>query len=344
MNLPTTMQALALRPGPHADKATPSSMLELVTKPIPELRSGEILVKMEGASANPSDMLSMRGGYSFQRAPGEVCGIEGCGRVVAANAGLLGMALKGRRVAVGNQGGDGVWAEYARIEAKYVIPVGQLAIEAASAFIVNPFTSYALMERARNIGASILVQNAGASQVARGTIALGKARGLQTLSLVRRESQVAEVTELGGEAIVQDKDGRYLEQLRARLAKERRAAFVDAVCDVTSAEVMRTLPKGSLTIVLGFLGLAEDGLGRFPASEFVFRSQKLEPYWLTPWFEALGPARALLAAREVKKLFETKVFATRTSRTSTLAEFPAALDEYERDPSKGKVLLRLGAP
>lgn len=51
--------------------------------PMPELKDGEVLIKVEASTINPSDKLLMDGAC-FERPLPSICGIEGTGRVIDA--------------------------------------------------------------------------------------------------------------------------------------------------------------------------------------------------------------------------------------------------------------------
>ena len=100
----------------------PAEVLRPADVPAPEPRSGEVLVRMIASPINPSDLMTVRGQICLQPALPFMPGYEGVGVVESSGGGLLGGAMKGRRVAVLNQAG-GNWAEYAVVPANRVIPV-----------------------------------------------------------------------------------------------------------------------------------------------------------------------------------------------------------------------------
>jgi NADPH:quinone reductase len=341
--LPRTMKALVCKPGPD-EPLRPSRFLELVEKPLPVPAKGQVLVRMEAASANPSDLLSLRGKYAINPVAGQTCGIEGVGRVVQSNAGALGAFLKGRRVAVAKPEGEGVWAQYAAIGAKNCIPVGEnLPMESAAAFVVNPFTSYALIEKAHKKGARAIIQTAGASQVGKGVIALAKAAKIETISIVRRNEQVKVLRELGAKHVLVRSDHAFHENLKSLCDSLKPTLFFDAVGGPITAEIMNLMPQDSDAVVFGYL--EENALhphgGYFPTQSVIYKNQTITAFWLAPYFIKLGQFGGLRASLNILKLFKAGIFKTRVASISSMDAYPAALDEYAKNMTAGKALLKM---
>ncbi len=78
-----------------------SKTLKYGDLPIPKLKKGQVLIKVEAAPLNPSDVYFMQGLYgdivkmNYPLSPGW----EGAGTVVATGGGFLAWLVKGKRVA-----------------------------------------------------------------------------------------------------------------------------------------------------------------------------------------------------------------------------------------------------
>lgn len=88
-------------------------------KEIPTPASGEVLIKVECAVINPSDLYMMQGNYNGEFDYPLTPGSEGMGTVVANGGGVMGWRLVGKRVGFsrpGEKGGKfsrgGAYAEY----------------------------------------------------------------------------------------------------------------------------------------------------------------------------------------------------------------------------------------
>src|SRR3990172_4471547 len=98
--------------------------LKLMERAVPPLRRGQVLVRIEAAPCNPSDLLLLQGKYGTLKTLPTVPGWEGAGTVVASGGGLLAGWLKGKRVACAlRDDRDGTWAEYFVADAADCIPL-----------------------------------------------------------------------------------------------------------------------------------------------------------------------------------------------------------------------------
>src|SRR5688572_27632610 len=166
--IPDTMRAVVLEEyRENIDHAI--NGLKIAELPVPRLRPGQVLVRIEAAPCNPSDLLLLQGKYGALKKLPTVPGWEGAGCVVASGGGWLAGWLQGKRVACGLQGDRaGTWAEYFVAKAGECIPLkSKLTLEQAESLIINPFTAVGLLETARKGGHRAAVHTAGASQLGR---------------------------------------------------------------------------------------------------------------------------------------------------------------------------------
>jgi len=171
--LPATMRALELRSYEEGERS-----LAVVERPVPAPGPGQVLIEMAAAPVNPSDLMFLRGLYGQRKRLPVVAGFEGAGRVVAAGPGVWPRYLAGKPVACAAPfDGDGTWAEYMLAPASQVIPLTRgTDLELAASMIVNPFSAWALMERAAQLKAGAVVQTAAASALGRMVVRLAARR------------------------------------------------------------------------------------------------------------------------------------------------------------------------
>lgn len=80
------------------DLYTAIATLAVVTKPMPQSGRGQVLVKIEAAPCNPSDLLCLQGLYGVRKTLPSVPGWEGAETVIQAGGSLRRCILLGRRV------------------------------------------------------------------------------------------------------------------------------------------------------------------------------------------------------------------------------------------------------
>src|SRR4051812_23635805 len=166
--IPDKMRAIVLSEY-REDIAEAIRDLQVLERPVPNPRRGQVLVKITAAPCNPSDLLLLQGKYGVLKKLPTVPGWEGAGNVIATGGGLLARWLRGKRVACALRSDrDGTWAEYFVANANNCIPLkAELPIEQGASLVVNPLTAMALLDTARKDGHSGAVHTAGASQLGR---------------------------------------------------------------------------------------------------------------------------------------------------------------------------------
>ena len=320
------------REGAATSHTSFSSLLKLQERPLPRLKFGEVLVRVEAAPVNPSDQLFVQGKYGFQPQTGDVPGFEGCGTVLAANVGPYGWWLRGKRVSFGGQDGNGSWAQYAVLSAFTCIPVDRkLPTEAAATLIVNPMTAFGLLAQARRHGTQAIVVNAAGSALGKYLIALARLQRLEVIALVRKEAAIAPLKSLGASEVLNTNGADFLPRLSACTARLQARVLLDAVAGERTAALMRALPEGSLAIVYGKLDDAartgELETVAIDVNGLVFRNQRVEGYWLTHELHGLrGVATPLWRARQIGKLYRRGIFTSGPFLTTSLAKLAEVLE------------------
>ena len=129
--MPDQMRALQLDAF-HEDVSEAIRSLKVVTKPVPAPRRGQVLVKVEAAPCNPSDLLFLQARYAQLKTLPAVPGWEGAGTVVASGGGWIARYLQGKRVACSIQGDrDGTWGQYAVANVLECIPLKSGLVDGA---------------------------------------------------------------------------------------------------------------------------------------------------------------------------------------------------------------------
>jgi NADPH:quinone reductase-like Zn-dependent oxidoreductase len=153
----------------HAELTDAIDGLSVGELPVPMPGRGQVLVRIEAAPCNPSDLMLLLGKYGQLKTLSSVPGWEGAGTVVASGGGLLAGWLRGKRVACAVQADrHGTWAEYMVAQAMQCIPLKKdIRFEQGACLIINPLTAMGLLDTARRGGHAAAVHTAGASQLGR---------------------------------------------------------------------------------------------------------------------------------------------------------------------------------
>jgi NADPH:quinone reductase-like Zn-dependent oxidoreductase len=235
--------------------AKPNGQLELslVRVPVPEAGPDEVVVQVQAAPINPSDLGLLTGpaDLSTLQASGsgenivltaqipEIAikmlasrfdqslpiGNEGAGVVVKAGANA--QALLGKTVAMV---GGAMYAQYRKIKAIEVLPLpeGVTAVEGASCF-VNPLTALSMVETLRLEGHKALVHTAAASNLGQMLNKICIKDGVTLVNIVRSEEQERILRDIGAKYVVNSTSPNFMNDLVAALKETDATLAFDAI-------------------------------------------------------------------------------------------------------------------
>lgn len=210
--------------------------IEDVTFPDPS--GNQVLVKMEAAPINPSDLAILVGGADVENAsyssgkfvatvpePANAgsrarhglklpAGNEGAGTVVAAGDGDAAKALVGQRVSCvpGN-----AYSQYCIADAAMCLPLGDHSAEEGASAFVNPMTALGFVENAKADGQDAILHTVGASNLGQMLTRICKEDGIGLVNIVRKDSQVDLLEKLGSTHVVNSSDDDFMKHLRAAI-------------------------------------------------------------------------------------------------------------------------------
>jgi NADPH2:quinone reductase len=228
--------------------------LSLASAPIPEPGPAEILLRIEAAPINPSDlgllfaaadMSSLKASGSAER-PIVTAGIpaaamrglaarvdvsmpvgnEGAGVVIAAGSSGPARALLGKTVAAI---GGGMYAQYRCVAAEQclVLPPGATPADGASSF-VNPLTALGMVETMRHEGHRALVHTAAASNLGQMLNRICLADGIGLVNIVRKPEQEILLRKAGAAHVCSTASSTFMQDLTEALAATGATIAFDA--------------------------------------------------------------------------------------------------------------------
>lgn len=311
-----------------------------------ELQTGQVLVEMLASPVNPSDLMTLRGGYGRLPDLPAVPGYEGVGIVRKAAAGLYGRWLVGQRVAVICPTG-GAWAEQFIASARQVIPLPRtLSVEQGSMFFVNPATAWLMTRSVLAIPRGAwLLQTAAASAVGRMIVRLGRETGFRTLNVVRREDQAEQLRREGlpddSRVIVFDGSIDARDLLREEVLRHTADGIsfaVDPVGGATASAVVPCLGRGGRLLLYGTLS---PDLLEISPRDLMTPGASIEGFWLSNAMARIGFPSRLRLIRTLGRLIQSGVLSAEVAESFPLQRIHDALRAAEEPGRRGKVLLRL---
>ncbi|WP_298261294.1 zinc-binding dehydrogenase [Bradyrhizobium sp.] len=229
--------------------------ISLVDVPTPEPAADEVVVRVEAAPINPSDLGLLVGAadMSTVKAGGTTdapvitarvpeaamrgmgarldqsmpVGNEGAGVVIRTGSSDAAKALMGKNVAMI---GGAMYAQYRTIKASdcTVLPEGTTPAEGASWF-VNPLTALGMVETMRREGHKALVHTAAASNLGQMLNKICLKDGVALVNIVRSSEQAEILRRIGAKHVVDSKSPTFLNDLTDALAETGATIAFDAI-------------------------------------------------------------------------------------------------------------------
>ncbi|MGI2033322.1 NAD(P)H-quinone oxidoreductase [Rhizobium panacihumi] len=228
-------------------------VMTLATGPLPAVRAGEILVKVEAAGVNRPDVQQRKGAYPPPKDASPILGLEIAGEVVGLGDGVSEFKLGDKVCALAN---GGAYAEYCAVPAGQALPwpKGYDAVKAA-ALCETFFTVWANLFQMAGLteGESVLIHG-GSSGIGTTAIQLAKAFGATVYTTVGSEEKRAACEKLGAKRAINYRTEDFADVVKA----ETGGAGVDAVLDMIGADYLEknlsVLAKDGCLSIIAFLG------------------------------------------------------------------------------------------
>lgn len=338
MSIPETMHALVqlhdgysgTQEGPAIDTLEP--YLAGRDIPVPQPAAGQVLIKVDLAAVNPSDLHFIKGEYGQPRIKDVPAGFEGVGTVVAGDSPFM-----GQRVSF-FASHSGTWADYALTDAQGLIPCRpDLAAADAAGQIVNPLTAMAMFDIVRDSGADSFILNAAGSQLGKLLIGLGRDHGIAPIAVVRRAEQADLLREHGAAEVLVTSDADMMEKAAPIIAARKPRILLDAVGDQATADLFFAMPNRARWINYGKLSTKPPVLTQM--GQLIFQQKVIEGFWLTRWMKDTDPANLGKVIGEVQERFVSGKWATDIAAIVPLAEAMQQLPAATKI-SDGKVFIK----
>jgi NADPH2:quinone reductase len=231
-------------------------VLKLCERPVPQLKPGEILIRVLAAGVNRPDVFQRLGQYPVPPGASDLPGLEVAGEIVDGDLGDSGFS-KGDLVCALVQGGG--YAEYCAAPLAQCLPVpkGLSPLEAAALpetyFTVwsNVFQRAALAE-----GESLLVQG-GSSGIGTTAIQLAKALGHRVFATAGSKEKCRACEDLGAERAIDYKTEDFVAVVRELTNGKGVDVVLDMVGGDYVAREISCLADDGRIVIIALLGGAK---------------------------------------------------------------------------------------
>jgi NADPH2:quinone reductase len=233
-----------------------ADVLKICERPLPALKSGELLIEVHAAGVNRPDVLQRSGNYPVPPGASDLPGLEVAGQIVEGD--LTGSPFKkGDMVCALVQGGG--YAEYCTAPVKQCLPVpkGLSAVEAAS-LPETFFTVWSnLFDRARLTGSETLLVQGGTSGIGVTAIQLATALGHTVFATAGSDEKCWACEELGAKLAINYRTEDFFEKVKEATGGKGADVILDMVGGDYIAREINCLADDGRLVIIALLGGAK---------------------------------------------------------------------------------------
>ncbi len=228
-------------------------VMVLSSSPLPALRPGEILLKVEAAGVNRPDVAQRQGIYPPPKDANPVLGLEVAGEVVALGEGVRDISVGDKVCALANGGG---YAEYCAVPAGQALPFpkGYDAVRAA-ALPETFFTVWANLFQMAGLteGETVLIHG-GTSGIGTTAIQLAKVFGAEVFVTAGSAEKCAACEKLGARRAINYREEDFVEVIREETGKRGVDTILDMIGAAYFEKNLAALAKDGCLSIIAFLG------------------------------------------------------------------------------------------
>ncbi len=312
-------------------------VLQLCERPTPELKAGEVLIKVHAAGINRPDVFQRLGQYPVPPGASDLPGLEVAGEIVDGDLAGSGFT-KGDLVCALVQGGG--YAEYCAAPVAQCLPVpkGMSMVEAASL----PETFYTVwtnvFDRAQlSEGETLLVQG-GTSGIGVTAIQLATAMGHRVFATAGSDDKCRACEELGAERGINYRDEDFVAVVKELTAGKGVDVVLDMVGGDYVAREIDCLADDGRIAIIALLGGAK---ATVDLGQVLRRRLTVSGSTLRPRPVAFKGAIAQKLREQVWPLLEAGRIKPVIYKVFPLAEAAAAHTLMESSTHVGKIVLQV---
>ena len=339
VKLPICYQAVVLE-AYHKNIVRAMLSLRVVEKRIDFLPADKVLVKIDAATCNPSDIAFMQSSYQVVKKLPAIPGFEASGRILAVGKNIAAEGLLGKRVSCFSQSDEsGTWAEYALLGThEFLVHDQQLTLQQSTGFFVNPFTAFGLFELVQNHKSKAVVINAAGSVLAVWLSYFAKQKGIKTIGIVRKKETAEKLSGQYWDKVFVSNDENFGRDFRQYVHEFESLVAFDAVGAEMTGQLVNSLPVGSIVVVYG--GLSGKFIEKIDPLSLIFREITLKGFNLNYWLKHAPAEKVNQVANEIAGLFIKGQIKTKVQIEVGMQDIVKGLRTYLGDMSAGKILIR----
>ena len=233
-------------------KPGPPETLCPVTRPLPQPRPGEVLIKVAAAGINRPDVLQRQGAYPAPPGASDLPGLEVAGIIAALGDGVTAPALGEAVCALAPGGG---YAEYCAVDARLCLPLPAGYDMVRAAALPETFFTvwHNVVERGQlKAGESFLVHG-GAGGIGTTAIQLAKALGATVFATASGAAKCKACADLGADHAIDYTTSDFVEVVKAATGGKGVDVILDMVGGDYIARNIKSLATEGRLVSIAFL-------------------------------------------------------------------------------------------
>lgn len=316
----------------------PPDVLRSCERPTPELKQGEVLIKVHAAGVNRPDVIQRMGHYPVPPGASDLPGLEIAGEIVDGDMSGTGFR-KGDRVCALVQGGG--YAEYCAAPARQCLPVpkGLSFVEAAS-LPETFFTVWSnVFDRAHLAGEETILVQGGTSGIGVAAIQIAAAFGHRVFATAGSDEKCRACEELGASRAINYRTEDFVEVVKSETDGKGVDVILDMVGGIYVPRELECLADDGRLAIIALLGGAK---ATVDLGQVLRRRLTITGSTLRPRSVAFKADIAAKLQANVWPLLETQKVKPVIYQVFSLEEAVQAHVLMETSTHIGKIVLQVG--
>lgn len=320
----------------YHEHGNPAEVVRVEKQELPELKNGDIRIRILAAPINPADLNTIEGKYPVRPPMPAVPGVEGAGVVEAAGEEVTHLNI-GDQVLVPH--GVGTWREACVCPGHGVVAVPEGIDPAQAAMLkINPATAWRMLHDFVELKpGDWVIQNGGNSGVGRAVIQISKELGLRTVSIVRRKELIAELEAEGADVVLTD-DVDFRKEIPARTGGAKIKLGLNSVGGESALHVANALAPHGTHVTFGAMAMKPVTI---PNGLLIFKDLRFRGFWVTKWYEEATVAERQEMFKQLFALAGRGILKTKIEREYPISEAKEAILRAQQGSRDGKIVFRI---
>lgn len=320
----------------YHEHGNPAEVVRVEKQELPELKTGDIRIRILAAPINPADLNTIEGKYPVRPPMPAVPGVEGAGVVEAAGEEVTHLNI-GDQVLVPH--GVGTWREACVCPAHGVVAVPEGIDPAQAAMMkINPATAWRMLHDFVELKpGDWVIQNGGNSGVGRAVIQICKELGFRTVSIVRRKELIAELEAEGADVVLTD-DVDFRKEVPARTGGAKIKLGLNSVGGESALHVANALAPHGTHVTFGAMAMKPVTI---PNGLLIFKDLRFRGFWVTKWYEEAAAGERQEMFKQLFSMASRGLLKSKIEREYPIAAAKEAILRAQQGSRDGKIIFRI---